>query len=78
MCWEVNKLDGKDKGLEKKVSASSSEAFLGYAVDVSTARTFSVISHLDVCQLEDCLVSKTTSVCQVLKLPTACYYNKSF
>lgn len=29
-------------------------------------------------QLEDCLVSKTISLCQVLKLPLTCCHNKSF
>lgn len=38
-----------------------------------------VIAYLpDMCQLEDCLVSKTISSYQVLKLPLTCHHSKSF
>lgn len=38
-----------------------------------------VIAYLpDMCQLEDCLVSKTISLYQVLKLPLTCHHSRSF
>lgn len=81
VCVKVYKSDGKGKGGELK---KRSKCFLTWKPFWINPMMFPsqifefVIVHLpDMCQLEDCLVSKTVSLCQVLKLSLTCHHSKS-
>lgn len=75
MCVEVK--TGKSKGLGKSQCVLPGKSSW---VDLwmSAPHTPSLSSHLGVCQLEGHLVPKMTSVCQILRSPTARYSTNGF